>query len=83
MEATADAIESVYGTEYTVGPTCQTIYATNGGSSDYVYDISGSEWSLAFELRDTGDYGFILPPEQIVPNCEEVWTGMQVMLSMI
>jgi murein tripeptide amidase MpaA len=83
MSATADAIESVYGTKYTTGPTCQTIYATNGGSSDYVYDVSGAEWSLAFELRDTGTYGFILPPEQILPNCEEVWAGMQVMLSMI
>jgi hypothetical protein len=38
---------------------------------------------LAFELRDTGTYGFILPPEQILPNCVEVWAGMQVMLSMI
>jgi hypothetical protein len=83
MAATADAIEGVYGTKYTTGPTCQTIYATNGGSSDYVYDVSGAEWSLAFELRDTGTYGFILPPEQILPNCEEVWAGMQVMLSLI
>jgi murein tripeptide amidase MpaA len=83
MAATADAIEAVYGTEYTTGPTCQTIYATNGGSSDYVYDVSGAEWSLAFELRDTGAYGFILPPEQIRPNCEEVWEGMRVMLGMI
>lgn len=83
MAKTADAIEAVYGTKYTTGPTCQTIYATNGGSSDYAYDISGAEWSLAFELRDTGTYGFILPPEQILPNCEEVWAGMQVMLSLI
>lgn len=81
MAATAEAIESVYGTEYVYGPTCQTIYATNGGSSDYAYDISGAEWSMAFELRDTGNYGFILPPEQILPNCEEIWAGMQVMLS--
>lgn len=83
MAATAEAIKAVEGTEYVSGPTCQTIYATNGGSSDYVYDISGSEWSLAFELRDTGTYGFILPPEQILPNCEEIWAGMQVMLALI
>jgi murein tripeptide amidase MpaA len=83
MKATADAIEKVNGVEYTTGPTCTTIYATNGGSSDYAYDISGAEWSMAFELRDTGTYGFILPPEQILPNCEEIWAGMQVMLSMI
>ena len=25
------------------------------------------------ELRDTGNYGFILPPDQIIPTGEEVW----------
>ena len=25
------------------------------------------------ELRDTGEYGFILPPNQIIPTEEEVW----------
>lgn len=80
MAETAEAIEDVYGTNYTYGPTCQTIYATNGGSLDYAYDVAGAKWSLSFELRDTGDYGFILPPEQIVPNCEEIWVGMKVML---
>lgn len=80
MAETAEAIEAVYGTNYTYGPTCQTIYATNGGSLDYAYDVAGAKWSLSFELRDTGDYGFILPPEQIKPNCFEIWEGMKVML---
>ena len=48
---------------------------------DYVYDISGGEWAMAMELRDTGEFGFVLPPEQIVPNCEEVWEGIKVMLA--
>ena len=25
------------------------------------------------ELRDTGENGFILPPNQIIPTGEEVW----------
>jgi len=25
------------------------------------------------ELRDTGLYGFLLPPNQIIPTAEEVW----------
>ena len=57
--------------------------ATNGGSMDYIYDVLGGEWSMAFELRDTGEFGFVLPPEQIVPNCEEIFEGMRYMLQNI
>lgn len=81
MDATAEAIYSIHGTNYTVGPGCETLYPTNGASYDYAYDVNGAQWSSLIELRDTGDYGFILPPEQILPNCEEIWAGMQVMLA--
>ena len=30
-------------------------------------------FSYGMELRDTGNYGFILPPDQIIPTGEEVW----------
>jgi hypothetical protein len=83
MNATGEAIEAVYGTEYVSGPTCQTIYATNGGSMDYLYDVTGAQWAMAFELRDTGEFGFVLPPDQILPTSEETWAGMRVMLSKI
>lgn len=29
-----------------------------------------------YELRDTGRYGFLLPPEQIIPNNEEVMDSL-------
>ena len=29
--------------------------------------------SYGMELRDTGDHGFLLPPDQIVGTGEEVW----------
>ena len=25
------------------------------------------------ELRDTGDFGVLLPPSEIIPNAREVW----------
>ena len=50
---------------------------------DYIYDVTGGEWAMAFELRDTGEFGFVLPPEQILPTSEETWAGMRVMLSKI
>jgi murein tripeptide amidase MpaA len=83
MNATAEAIASVHGTNYTVGPGCETLYPTNGASYDYAYDISGAEWASLIELRDEGEFGFVLPPEQILPNCEEIWAGMQVFLARI
>ena len=27
----------------------------------------------SIELRDTGSYGFLLPPSEIIPNAEEAW----------
>ena len=32
----------------------------------------------SIELRDTGLYGFILPPEQIIPTAEEAWAFHKV-----
>ena len=36
-------------------------------------------YSYAMELRDTGKYGFMLPPDQIAISGEEVWAFHQVM----
>jgi len=35
--------------------------------------VAGIPYSLAMELRDTGLYGFLLPPDQIIPTGEETW----------
>lgn len=34
-------------------------------------------------LTSTKDFGFVLPPEQIRGSAEEMWAGMQVMLSLL
>ncbi|XP_067390982.1 carboxypeptidase A2-like [Emydura macquarii macquarii] len=73
--AAASALTSLYGTKYTVGPICSTIYQASGGSIDWSYDY-GIKYSFAFELRDTGRYGFLLPASQIIPTAEETWLGL-------
>ncbi|KAK5952559.1 hypothetical protein OHC33_006605 [Knufia fluminis] len=81
---TGDAIrEGANGTTFTFGPSCSTLYATTGSSVDYIYGVGNSDWSYTIELRDTGDYGFVLPPQQIRGAAEEQWAGMQVMLSLL
>jgi hypothetical protein len=48
-----------------------------------VYTIGRAKFSFTIELPDTGDYGFILPPERIRPAVEEQWVGQQVLLSLL
>ncbi|KAF3924390.1 hypothetical protein AA313_de0204254 [Arthrobotrys entomopaga] len=77
------AMEKVHGTRFQYGPTCQTIYATTGDSADYTYGALGIVHSYAVELRDTGNYGFILPASQIIPSGEEAWAGFQALVGAI
>ena len=50
---------------------------------DYIYGPGKAEWSYTIETRDTGNFGFVLPPEQIRGAAEEQWAGMLVMLSVL
>lgn len=76
----AVAAEKRYGTIYKSGPICSTIYPATGTSVDYAYDVNKIKYSFAAELRDTGTYGFILPPDQILPTAEESWEGVRYLL---
>lgn len=78
----ADAIRSVHGTNFTPQPA-YALYLASGTSLDWAWDEAGA-FGFTYELRDTGQNGFILPPEQIVPSGEEIlesllWTGEQVL----
>lgn len=35
--------------------------------------------SFTVELRDTGRYGFVLPPNLILPTCEENWAAIKAL----
>ncbi|XP_014164931.1 carboxypeptidase A2 isoform X2 [Geospiza fortis] len=74
--AAASSIRSLYGTTFQVGTICKTIYQASGGSIDWSYD-NGIKYSFAFELRDTGRYGFQLPANQILPAAKETWLGLK------
>lgn len=68
------AMESLYGTNYVHGNTYATIYPASGITQDWCYAEAGA-WALGYELRDTGQYGFLLPPAQIIPTSEECFAG--------
>jgi murein tripeptide amidase MpaA len=73
------AIKAVHGKVYVSGPIAPTIYQASGVISDWVYAQCGVIYSIACELRDTGQYGFLLPPAQIIPTGEEIWAAVKVM----
>uniref|UniRef100_A0A8C7LJS7 Carboxypeptidase A2 n=1 Tax=Oncorhynchus kisutch TaxID=8019 RepID=A0A8C7LJS7_ONCKI len=69
-------LSSLHGTTYKVGSICKIIYQASGGSIDWTYNL-GIKYSFAFELRDTGRYGFILPANQIIPTASETWLALK------
>jgi len=73
------SLQSVHGTEYTIGNTAEILYAASGGSHDWAKGGAGIKFSYCYELRDTGDYGFILPANQIIPSGEETFAGVMSM----
>ncbi|XP_034984321.2 carboxypeptidase A2 [Zootoca vivipara] len=75
----ADALASLYGTVYKVGPICNIIYQASGGSIDWTYD-QGIKYSFGLELRDTGRYGFLLPASQIIPTAQETWLALKTIM---
>jgi len=73
------AILDVHGEFYAAGPSYTTIYPTSGIMPDWVFGSLGA-WSWTIELRpDTGDPGFLLPPDEILPTAEENLPGMLAM----
>ncbi|XP_048396202.1 carboxypeptidase B2 isoform X2 [Stegostoma tigrinum] len=73
------AVRSVHGTSYSYGNSAKTIYLSSGCSDDWAYDL-GIKYSFTFELRDTGTYGFLLPPSFIKPTCEEATAAVSEIL---
>jgi hypothetical protein len=79
----AETIKSINGTDYEYGPLCNTIYPVTGSSVDYINDITKAKYTFTIELRDLGQYGFVLPADQILPTGLETWEGIRYLLKNI
>ena len=49
------------------------------GASDDYYQSEGTRFSYTPELRDDG-FGFLLPPQYIIPSGEEIFAALSTML---
>lgn len=51
----------------------------SGVTTDWTYNKAGIDLSYTYELRDEGQYAFILPPDQIIPTGEEFLLGLEAL----
>ncbi|KAK4016629.1 hypothetical protein OUZ56_031587 [Daphnia magna] len=73
------ALTAVYGTQYEIGSGTVLLYPNSGPSDDWAKGVAGIPYSYTIELRDKGPvYGFLLPPDQIIPSGIETWEAFKV-----
>ncbi|KAL2080927.1 hypothetical protein ACEWY4_022780 [Coilia grayii] len=81
-QAAAAAMKAVHGMEYRVGTSPEILYANSGSSRDWAR-LMGIPYSYTFELRDTGEFGHLLPEDQIQPACEEAFEGARYIIAYV
>ncbi|XP_004682491.1 PREDICTED: mast cell carboxypeptidase A [Condylura cristata] len=72
----AHVLSTRYETQYIHGPIASTLYPISGSSLDWAYNL-GIKHTFAFELRDKGKFGFLLPESQIKPTCKETMLAVK------
>ncbi|CAP65163.1 uncharacterized protein PODANS_5_7330 [Podospora anserina S mat+] len=81
----ATRIRQSYGTTFTTGPSCSTLYKTTGSAPDYMTAVGGATYAWTIELRPAGSSGggFVLPATQILPSSIEQWEGIKYVLAQV
>ncbi|KAM8707872.1 hypothetical protein ACLKA7_014923 [Drosophila subpalustris] len=77
----ADALVRRYGTVFTYGSSATTLYAVSGSGKEWAYGVKNITIPYTIELRDKGELGFLLPPEDIIPVAREVTEGFVGMIT--
>lgn len=73
-DAIADAMNSLFSSGY-VSQRSSALYPSGGSMDDWMFDKAEMP-GFTIELRDHGEYGFVLPPEFIIPTGEELLAGI-------
>lgn len=76
--AMISAISATNGAVYTGGPASTTLYLASGVAPDWTFGAMAA-LSWTYELRDTGQNGFTLPPSQILPTATEAFQGIRTL----
>ncbi|RVE53887.1 hypothetical protein evm_001549 [Chilo suppressalis] len=70
------ALSVRYGTPYVTGNIAEAIYLATGGSVDWVKEAINVPLVYCYELRDRGQFGFLLPQDQILATSEETMDSL-------
>jgi len=81
-EVAVDALKEVHGTVYRYGNLADTLYVASGTSLDHAYGALGTQLSFSYEFRAGKSTGsiYILPPDEIIPNSEEVFYSLMALI---
>jgi hypothetical protein len=79
--AMSEAIAGVHGKTYVAGTGGDLLYLADGVFPDWTTDRGSLSYTI--ELRPTGSPGFDLPPNEIVPTCEESFAAIKTMLQFV
>jgi len=81
-EAAIAALTARHGTLYTYGNTVTTLYQASGTSPDHAYGFYKTPLAYTYEFREGIDTPsrFILPPEEIEGNSEEVFDSIMALI---
>ncbi|XP_077995892.1 carboxypeptidase B-like [Glandiceps talaboti] len=82
-EAATLALTAVHGTQYVFGNLMGNVQPGFGVSVDWGYGEARIIHSNLIELRDKGEFGFLLPDDQIIPTGEETYEGLKADLQCI
>ncbi|XP_038059945.1 carboxypeptidase B-like [Patiria miniata] len=72
------ALKAVNGLSFQTGSIANVIYVAPGSSADWAYSKANIPYCFAPELRDTGNYGFLMPEQYIYSSAMEVFAAIKV-----
>lgn len=85
-DAYNDGLIAVNSKSYLVGQSGRDLSVAAGGSDDWFYSPvaqggAGCPYSYTIELRDRGQFGFVLPENQILPTARENIAGLKAYIT--
>jgi len=68
---------------FTINTSTRAMYVSAGGSDDYAKGNVGIKYVYTIELRDKGEFAFLLPKDQIIKAATEAWNGVKVVADFV